>query len=57
LTRPQLLVAEPAKILSRFIDERYPIYAQANITIETADEPQAKTMRKVLAAIKETSDK
>ena len=51
LTRPQLLVAEPAKILSKFIDERYPIYALANITIETADEPQAKTMRKVLSAI------
>ena len=50
-TRPQLLVAEPSKILSKLIDERYPIYAQAKIVIETADEPRARTLRKVLDAI------
>jgi shikimate kinase len=50
-TRPQLLVAEPAKILSKLIDERYPIYAQADITIETADEPRAKTLSKVLSQL------
>ena len=51
LTRPQLLVAEPVKILSKLIDERYPIYAEADITIETTDEPRTKTLQKVLDAI------
>ena len=48
LTRPQLLVADPSKILSKLIDERYPIYARADITIETADEPRTKTLRRVV---------
>jgi shikimate kinase len=51
LTRPQLLVAEPAKILSKLIEERYPIYAKADIAIETTDEPRTKTLQKVLDAI------
>ena len=51
LTRPQLLVAEPSKILSKLIEERYPIYAKADITIETADEPRTKTLRKVIGAV------
>ncbi|MDR1071143.1 MAG: shikimate kinase [Rickettsiales bacterium] len=51
LTRPQLLTGEPSKILSKLIDERYPIYARAHIVIETADEPRAKTLKKVLDAI------
>lgn len=51
LTRPQLLTGEPSKILSKLIDERYPIYALADITIDTADEPQPKTLNKVMAAI------
>jgi shikimate kinase len=50
-TRPQLLVAEPAKILSKLIDERYPIYAEADITIETTDEPRTKTLQKVLEVL------
>lgn len=50
-TRPQLLVSEPSKILSKLIDERYPIYAKADITIEAEDEPRAKTLRKVIDAI------
>ena len=50
-TRPQLLVDEPSKILSKLMDERYPIYAMADITIETADEPRAKTLVKVMDAL------
>ena len=51
-TRPQLLVEDPKKILEKLISERYPIYAMANITIETRDEPRLKTLQKVLNAFK-----
>ncbi|MDR2269015.1 MAG: shikimate kinase [Rickettsiales bacterium] len=51
LTRPQLLAGEPSKILSKLIDERYPIYARADITIDVADEPRARTLKKLVDAI------
>ena len=49
-TRPQLLVGEPSKILSKLIDERYPIYNEAHIVIDTLDEPRRKTLEKVLGS-------
>jgi shikimate kinase len=51
-TRPQLLNTDSKKILSQLIDERYKIYAEANITVETADENLNKTLSKVVSAIK-----
>lgn len=50
-TRPQLLNSDSRKILAKLIDERYDIYAMANITVETSDESLRKTLEKVLAAI------
>lgn len=50
-TRPQLLSGEPSAILSKLINERYPVYGRADIVIDTADEPRAKTLGKVLNAI------
>ena len=51
-TRPQLLNANSKKILSKLIDERYKIYANANITVETADENLNRTLGKVMTALK-----
>ena len=51
-TRPQLLNADSKKILSTLIDERYKIYAEADITVETADENLNRTLSKVMAAIR-----
>jgi len=51
-TRPQLLNADSKKILSTLIEERYKIYSEANITVETADENLNKTLSKVISAIK-----
>ena len=51
-TRPQLLHADSRKILAQLIDERYDIYALADITVETKDESLRKTLEKVLGAIK-----
>lgn len=50
-TRPQLLNADSKKILAQLIDERYQIYALADITVQTQDESLRKTLGKVLTAI------
>lgn len=50
-TRPQLLNADSKKILAQLIEERYAIYATADITVETMDESLRKTLGKVLRAI------
>lgn len=52
-TRPQLLNADSKKILGQLISERYDIYAQADITVETRDESLRKTLDKVVDAIKQ----
>ena len=51
-TRPQLLNADSKRILSTLIDERYKIYAEADITVETADENLNRTLSKVMSAIR-----
>lgn len=51
-TRPQLLNTDSKKILSQLISERYKIYADADITVETADEGLPKTLSKVVSAIR-----
>ena len=50
-TRPQLLNADSHKILAQLIEERYEIYATADITVQTRDESLRKTLGKVLWAI------
>ena len=51
-TRPQLLNTDSKKILSKLIEERYKIYALADIIVETRDEHLSKTITKVLSAIR-----
>ncbi|HNY25351.1 MAG TPA: shikimate kinase [Alphaproteobacteria bacterium] len=50
-TRPQLLNADSKNILSKLINERYGIYAKADITVETRDESLQKTLVKVRDSI------
>jgi shikimate kinase len=50
-TRPLLLSYSPREILKRLMDERYPIYATADITVETKDEATGITLDKALGAI------
>ena len=52
-TRPQLLHTDSRKILAQLIDERYDIYAAADITVETRDESLRKTLDKVVTALKD----
>jgi shikimate kinase len=51
--RPLLLDYNPSEILRRLMDERYPIYAKADITVETKNEPTFKTAGNVLSALSE----
>ena len=56
-TRPQLLNTDSRKILQQLINDRYSIYALADITVETNDENLRKTLFKVLRAIEDYSNK
>ncbi len=56
-TRPQLLNTDSRKILEQLIQERYDIYAQADIVVQTKNESLRKTLDKVLRAIEDYSNK
>lgn len=49
--RPLLRTSNPQAVLQRLIDERYPVYALADITIDTLDQPASITVEKVKAAL------
>lgn len=46
--RPLLRNGDPREILAQLMTERYPIYAQADITVETGDAPTAATVERVI---------
>ncbi len=50
-TRPLLRDGDPREILTRLMEERYPIYRQADITIKTDDGPHTETVDKIIAAL------
>lgn len=47
-TRPLLQVDNPKEVMQKLIDERYPVYAQADITIDTIDAPHNVMIDKLL---------
>ena len=49
--RPMLATADPAATLRALIDERYPVYADADITIESRDVPHATVVDEIMAAL------
>lgn len=49
--RPLLRQGEPREILRRLIDQRYPVYAEADIVVDSTDEPPERTVAKVYAAL------
>ncbi len=51
--RPLLAEDDPRDVLKRLMEERYPVYAEADITIESADESPNATVNRVLAALAE----
>jgi shikimate kinase len=49
--RPLLKIGDPRIVLTRLIDERHPVYAEADITVDTVDGPPEATLAKVIAAL------
>ena len=50
--RPLLAGGDPHTILQRLMAERHPIYAQADIVVESRDGPHEQTMETVLGALR-----
>lgn len=51
-TRPILRRGDPEKILAKLIEERSPVYAQADVTVETDDHAHSDTVERILSALK-----
>ncbi|MBU0725137.1 MAG: shikimate kinase [Alphaproteobacteria bacterium] len=49
--RPLLKQGDPAEVLRTLMGVRYPIYAEADITVETSAGPVEETVERVLAAL------
>lgn len=46
-----LLKQDPRATLARLIEQRHPIYAEADLTVETVDGPPEATLERVMAAL------
>ena len=51
-TRPLLQNADPAEVLSRLMTDREPIYALADLSVESNDAPHEDTVEQVLDALR-----
>jgi shikimate kinase len=49
--RPLLKTPDPRAVLAELIDRRYPIYAEADITIDSGDGPPDATASRAIAAL------
>ncbi len=50
--RPLLKQADPREVLARLIEVRYPVYAEADIVIDTDESPQDVMVDRVVAALR-----
>ncbi len=51
--RPLLKGTDKEEILRRLIEERYPVYGEADITVQSQDGPHEETVGEVIEAIKQ----
>jgi shikimate kinase len=49
--RPLLRNGDPREILARLMEQRYPVYAQADIVVQSDDRPAERTVDLVIAAL------
>ena len=49
--RPLLKQGEPREILNRLMQQRYPIYAEADVTVESTAQPAERTTEEVIEAL------
>ena len=50
-TRPLLKTGDPREIMRALMDERYPVYAQADITVESRDVPHEVIVEEIVQAL------
>jgi len=50
--RPLLKTTDPVETLSRLIDERYPVYAEADLTIESRDVPHDVIVDEIIEGLR-----
>lgn len=50
--RPLLKTANPREVLSRLLEERRPVYAEADLVVESRDGPHEDTVRAILDALR-----
>jgi len=55
--RPLLQGKDPLDVLSQLAEVRYPVYAEADITIESGDMPHTATVNAILAALRARAEK
>jgi shikimate kinase len=49
--RPLLNTTQPSETLERLVAERYPVYAQADVTVQSRDVPHDAIIAEILAAL------
>ncbi len=52
-TRPLLKQDDPRKVMERLMNERYPVYAEADIIVDTGEGPHEAVVAKIIQALKE----
>jgi shikimate kinase len=50
--RPLLKEADPEAVMRRLMEERYPIYAEADITVETDQGPHNVAAAEIITALR-----
>ena len=55
-TRPLLQTGDPEETMRRLMEERDPIYGQADITVESQSGPHAITIKKILTTLEDYID-
>ncbi len=51
-TRPLLIGKNPREVLQELMEKRYPVYAEADITVMTDDRPANAAVESILSALK-----
>jgi shikimate kinase len=51
--RPLLRNGDPRSVMARLIEERYPVYAEADIIVETGIGPHEDVVRRILKALEQ----
>ncbi|HEV2551934.1 MAG TPA: shikimate kinase [Stellaceae bacterium] len=54
--RPLLKTGDPRAVLERLVAERYPVYAEADVTVDSIDGPPDATVERVIAALASHGD-